>query len=116
VISSSVRRTRAFKSPFRHIGLAMDGAVGWLLERHVGVTQATKIAYRDRFVSGQEAARLGFALEALLQAEVLVRARDIPAGFEAAPALALSQIKRQFDSGATSRWARRWSSRPRCRR
>lgn len=89
-----------FQFAFRHIGLAMDGAAGWLLERHVGVMRAKEIAYSGRFVSGEEAARLGFALEALPQDQVQARAREMAASFATAPTLALAQIKRQFDSGA----------------
>lgn len=87
-----------FQFAFRHIGLAMDGAAGWLLERHVGVMRAKEIAYTGRFVSGTEAAALGFALEALPAGEVLARAKEMAAGLATAPTLALSQIKRQFDA------------------
>lgn len=87
-----------FQFAFRHIGLAMDGAAGWFLERHVGVLRAKEIAYSGRFVSGEEAARLGFALESLPQAEVQARALELARSFATAPTLALSQIKRQFDA------------------
>lgn len=87
-----------FQFAFRHIGLAMDGGAGWLLERYVGVMRAKEIAYSGRFISGEEAAHLGFALEAVEPGEALARARDMAAGFATAPTLALSQIKRQFDS------------------
>ncbi|MBV9841058.1 MAG: enoyl-CoA hydratase/isomerase family protein [Sphingomonadaceae bacterium] len=87
-----------FQFAFRHIGLAMDGAAGWFLERHVGVMRAKEIAYSGRFVSGAEAAKLGFALEAVPAGEALARAREMAEGFATAPTLALAQIKRQFDS------------------
>lgn len=87
-----------FQFAFRHIGLAMDGAAGWLLERHVGVMRAKEIAYSGRFVSGEEAARLGFALESLPQDEVQARARALADSFATAPTMALAQIKRQFDN------------------
>jgi 2-(1,2-epoxy-1,2-dihydrophenyl)acetyl-CoA isomerase len=87
-----------FQFAFRHIGLAMDGAAGWLLERHVGVMRAKEIAYSGRFVSGREAAALGFALEALPSDQVQARAAELAAGFATAPTLALSQMKRQFDA------------------
>jgi 2-(1,2-epoxy-1,2-dihydrophenyl)acetyl-CoA isomerase len=74
----------------------MDGAAGWLLERHVGVLRAKEIAYSGRFVSGEEAVRLGFALEAVPQEGVQARALEFARGFATAPTLALSQIKRQF--------------------
>jgi 2-(1,2-epoxy-1,2-dihydrophenyl)acetyl-CoA isomerase len=87
-----------FQFAFRHIGLALDGGAGWLLERHVGVMRAKEIAYSGRFVSGAEAAEYGFALEALPAAKVQARALELAQSFTAAPTLALSQIKRQFDA------------------
>lgn len=88
-----------FQFAFRNIGLAMDGAAGWLLERHVGLMRAKEIAYTGRMVSGTEAARLGIALEALPKGDVQARAAELAAGLATAP-LSLYQIKRQFDAGA----------------
>lgn len=90
-----------FQFAFRHIGLAMDGAAGWLLERHIGLLRTKEIAYSGRFVSGEEAARLGFALEAWPQAELQSRAVELASTFVNAPTLALSQMKRQFDAAST---------------
>lgn len=90
-----------FQFAFRHVGLAMDGGAGWLLERYVGVMRAKEIAYSGRFVSGEEAARLGFALEALPQDQVQARAMELAESFATGPTLALSQMKRQFSSGPT---------------
>lgn len=87
-----------FQFAFRHIGLAMDGAAGWLLERHVGVMRAKEIAYTGRFVSGEEAVKLGFALESLPAGEVMAKAQAMAVDFATSPTLALSQIKRQFDA------------------
>ncbi len=85
-----------FQFAFRHIGLAMDAGAGWLLERHVGVMRAKEIAYTGRFVRGEEAAKLGFALEAVEPGEALVRARAFADDLARAPTLALSEMKRQF--------------------
>jgi 2-(1,2-epoxy-1,2-dihydrophenyl)acetyl-CoA isomerase len=87
-----------FQFAFRHIGLALDGGAGWLLERHIGVMRAKEIAYTGRFVSGVEAVQLGFALEALPAEQVQGRAAELAGSFASAPTLALSQIKRQFDA------------------
>lgn len=87
-----------FQFAFRHIGLAMDGGAGWLLERHVGVMRAKEIAYSGRFVSGSEAAALGFVLEAVAPDAVQERALELARGFATAPTLALAQMKRQFDA------------------
>ncbi len=90
-----------FQFAFRHIGLALDGGAGWLLERHVGIMRAKEIAYSGRFVSGEEAARLGFALESMPQDQVQARALELAQSFATAPTLALSQMKRQFDYSPT---------------
>ena len=90
-----------FQFAFRHIGLALDAGAGWLLERHVGVMRAKEIAYSGRFISGSEAAKLGFALEAVPSDQVQARALELAAGFATAPTLALSQMKRQFDAHPT---------------
>lgn len=93
-----VSETARFQFAFRHIGLALDGGAGWLLERHVGVMRAKEIAYSGRFVSGAEAVQLGFALEAIPAEQVQGRAAQLARSYASAPTLALSQIKRQFDA------------------
>ena len=85
-----------FQFAFRHIGLAMDAGAGWLLERHVGVMRAKEIAYTGRFVRGEEAVKLGFALEGVEPGEALGRARALAEDLGGAPTLALSEMKRQF--------------------
>lgn len=87
-----------FQFAFRHIGLAMDGAAGWLLERHVGVMHAKEIAYSGRFISGEEAASLGFALKSVPAGGTMEVAQEMAANYAKAPTLALAQIKRQFDT------------------
>ncbi len=91
-------RDARFQFAFRHIGLALDAGAGWLLERHVGVMRAKDIAYSGRFVSGEEAVRYGFALEALDSGGALSRAKELAKGYATAPTLALSEVKRQFDN------------------
>ncbi|MEO7787891.1 MAG: enoyl-CoA hydratase-related protein [Sphingomicrobium sp.] len=90
--------TARFQFAFRHIGLAIDAGAGWLLERHIGVMHAKQIAYSGRFVSGAEAAALGFALEAVAPDAVQTRALELAGSFAGAPTLALAQMKRQFDA------------------
>jgi 2-(1,2-epoxy-1,2-dihydrophenyl)acetyl-CoA isomerase len=87
-----------FQFAFRHIGLVMDAGAGWLLERHVGVMRAKEIAYTGRFVSGRQAADYGFALEAVQEGGAFERALELAGDLAAAPTLALSEIKRQFDT------------------
>ena len=69
-----------------------------MLFRSVGVMRAKEIAYSGRFVSGSEAAALGFVLEAVAPAAVQDRALELARGFATAPTLALAQMKRQFDA------------------
>ena len=87
-----------FQFAFRHIGLAPDGGAAWLLTRYLPAQRAKEIIYSGRFVSGSEAKDLGLALEALPAEEVQARARELALGFAAAPTLALSMAKRQFNA------------------
>jgi 2-(1,2-epoxy-1,2-dihydrophenyl)acetyl-CoA isomerase len=87
-----------FQFAFRHIGLVMDAGAGWLLERHVGVMRAKEIAYSGRFVSGQQASEYGFALDAVPEGTALDRALEMARDLATAPTVALSEIKRQFDT------------------
>lgn len=89
-----------FQFAFRHIGLAPDGGAAWLLGRYVNPQRAKEIIYSGRFVSGEEAVALGLALETAPSGEVLARARALAEGFAAAPTLALSMAKRQFNAAA----------------
>jgi len=54
--------------------------------------------YSGRFVYGSEAKQLGLALETLAADEVLPRAIEMAQGFAAAPTIALTMMKRQFDA------------------
>lgn len=87
-----------FQFAFRHIGLVMDAGAGWLLERHVGVMRAKEMAYTGRFVSGQQAVSYGFALDAVAEGTALSCALQMARDLATAPTLALSEIKRQFDT------------------
>ena len=89
-------KTARFQFAFRHIGLAMDAAAGWLLERHVGVMRAKEIAYSGRTVGGTEAEALGFALSAGEPGYALEQARIMANDLASAPTLALAEMKRQF--------------------
>ena len=87
-----------FQFAFRHIGLAPDGGAAWLLTRYLSAQRAKEIIYSGRFVSGTEAQSLGLALESLPSDQVQARARELALGFAAAPTLALSMAKRQFNA------------------
>lgn len=87
-----------FQFAFRHIGLAPDGGAAFLLSRHVPIQRAKEIIYSGRFVSGAEAHALGLALYATPAGEALAKARELAAGFAAAPTLALGMAKRQFEA------------------
>lgn len=83
---------------FRHIGLAPDGGAAWLLTQYLPMQRAKEIIFSGRFVSGAEAETLGLALESLPSEAVQARARELALGFAAAPTLALSMAKRQFNA------------------
>ena len=87
-----------FQFAFRHIGLAPDGGAAYLLTRLVGLQRAKELMYSGRFVSGIEAKDLGLTLEAVPAEDVMPRAMDMARDLAAAPTLALSMMKRLFDS------------------
>jgi 2-(1,2-epoxy-1,2-dihydrophenyl)acetyl-CoA isomerase len=89
-----------FQFAFKHIGLAPDGGAAFLLTRCVPLQRAKEIVYSGRFVSGTEARDLGLALYALPAEEVAAKALELAQSFAAAPTLALSMAKRQFDAAA----------------
>ncbi|MBT8140723.1 MAG: enoyl-CoA hydratase/isomerase family protein [Gammaproteobacteria bacterium] len=89
-----------FQFSFGRVGLAPDCAASHLLARHVGLMRAKEIVYSGRTVSGNEAAELGLALEAIPGDQVLPKARAMAATFAKSAALSLTMAKRQF--GAAS--------------
>jgi 2-(1,2-epoxy-1,2-dihydrophenyl)acetyl-CoA isomerase len=59
----AVARGARFVPGHLRIGASPDGGVSWLLTRAVGGARATALLLRNRHVSGEDAARLGFADE-----------------------------------------------------
>ena len=97
VIASETAR---FAQIFNNIGLTPDGGAVWLLSRQAGPMRAREIVYSGRKVGADEALALGLILEKVADEAVLERARELAAGFAAAPTLALGMAKRQFELAA----------------
>jgi 2-(1,2-epoxy-1,2-dihydrophenyl)acetyl-CoA isomerase len=89
--------TARFAQIFNNIGLTPDGGAVWLLSRQVGLMRAKEIVYSGRKLGADEALALGLILEKVEGGTVLDRARELAAGFAAAPTLALGMAKRQFE-------------------
>jgi 2-(1,2-epoxy-1,2-dihydrophenyl)acetyl-CoA isomerase len=87
-----------FQCAFRHIGIAPDNAVAFLLTRYLPIQRAKEIVYSGRFVSGTEAHQLGLALHCLPSGDVLAKARALAADFAEAPTIALGFAKRMFEA------------------
>lgn len=86
-----------FRFGFSTLGLAPDGAASMLLVRQIGLMRAKELLYSGRFVSGDEAARLGLAIDAVPAETLEERAAALAASLAKAPPLALSMAKRQLD-------------------
>lgn len=90
-----------FRSAFRHLGLVPDGGASYHLVRLVGLQRAKELVYTGRFVSGEEAAAIGMALEALPAENVMPRAQALARELADGPTLALALSKSQLTYAAT---------------
>ncbi len=90
-----------FQFAFRHVGLAPDGGAVQLLSRNLGPIRAKELVFSGRFVSGEEAARLGLVSELVGAADVVIRAQALAADWASAATLSLRLAKRQFAAAAT---------------
>jgi 2-(1,2-epoxy-1,2-dihydrophenyl)acetyl-CoA isomerase len=90
-----------FQFAFRHIGLAPDGGAVHLLSRNLGPIRAKELVFSGRFVSGEEAARLGLVSELVAAVDVVNRAQALAADWASAATLSLRLAKRQFAAAET---------------
>lgn len=88
-------RTR-FCMSFVKVGLVPDCGAFYTLPRIVGVQRAKELMLSGRDVSGDEAVRLGLAMELHTPEELLPRALAMAASFVNASPVALSLIKRSL--------------------
>ncbi len=86
---------------FRNLGLAPDAGATYLLARHIGLMHAKHILFTGNPVSGDEAARLGLALEAVAPGTTYDRALDLARQYADGPGLALAMCKRQFAAASS---------------
>ena len=78
---------------FARLGLHPGMGGTWLLPRRVGSQRAAELLYTGRLLSGQEAATVGLALEALPTEEVLPRSREIATSIAQSSPLVVRQLK-----------------------
>lgn len=84
---------------FCRLGLAPGLGISYLLPRVVGASRAAELLFTGRLLSGEEAAAMGLASEALDAAEVLPRAREIAGAIAASAPLAVRATKRAIYDG-----------------
>ncbi|GAA1845250.1 enoyl-CoA hydratase-related protein [Pseudonocardia ailaonensis] len=87
---------------FARLGLIAEHGTAWLLPRVVGMSRAVEILLSGRTLRGDEAARIGLAVEAMPAGEVLTRAlawaNDVA---DNCSPWALRQMKRQLYADTT---------------
>ena len=84
---------------FCRLGLAPGLGISYVLPRVVGASRAAELMFTGRLLSGEEAAAMGLASEALDAAEVLPRAREIAGAIAGAAPLAVRATKRAIYQG-----------------
>ena len=84
---------------FTRLGLHPGMAVSYLLPRLVGVSRAAELLFTGRLISGEEAARMGLASEAVAAGEVLPRAMALAGEIAASAPLAVRMTKRSLYQG-----------------
>jgi enoyl-CoA hydratase/carnithine racemase len=84
---------------FCRLGLAPGLGISYVLPRVVGASRAAELMFTGRLLSGEEAAAMGLASEALDAVEVLPRAREIAGAIAASAPLAVRATKRAIYQG-----------------
>jgi enoyl-CoA hydratase/carnithine racemase len=92
-------QTGRYGANFTRLGLHPGMGVSYLLPRVVGASRAAELLFSGRLMLGDEAARVGFASEALPEGEVLVRAMELAAQIAANAPIAVRMTKRSLYEG-----------------
>ncbi len=87
-----------FCMSFLKVGLVPDVGAFYTLPRIVGVQRAKELMLSARDVDGEEALRLGIAMELHAPEDLLARAQAMARSFTGASPLAVSLIKRSLDA------------------
>jgi enoyl-CoA hydratase/carnithine racemase len=88
--------TAKWTAPFSRLGLPAEDALPWRLQRVAGVGVASDLLFSSRVITGEDAVRMGIALEALDAADVLPRAIAYAAELAQRSPMALAMIKQQL--------------------
>lgn len=92
-------RDARYGANFTRLGLHPGMAVSYLLPRLVGVSRAAELLFTGRLISGEDAARMGLASEAVAADEVLPRAMALAGEIAACAPLAVRMTKRSLYQG-----------------
>ncbi|MDS4040102.1 MAG: enoyl-CoA hydratase-related protein [Candidatus Competibacter sp.] len=83
-----------FGETFLNLGLIPGDGGAWFLQRLIGYQQAFELTLSGRVIGADEAKALGIVLEVVEPARLMVRARELAAGFARQPPKALRLTKR----------------------
>jgi enoyl-CoA hydratase/carnithine racemase len=88
--------TAKWTAPFSRLGLPAEDSLPWRLQRVAGVGVASDLLFSSRVINGEDAVRMGLALEALEAPEVLPRAIAYAADLAQRSPMAMAMIKQQL--------------------
>jgi len=88
-------------SPFRNIGSIADSGAHYYLENRLGYHRACELIFTGRFLSGEEAARVGLVNHAYPAATLLDEARKLADDLASGPTAAFRRSKQILQGGGT---------------
>lgn len=88
-------------SPFRNIGSIADSGAHHYFERRLGYHRACELIFTGRFISGEEAARIGLVNRSHASGELLAEARRMADDLAAGPTAAFRCSKRIMQGAGT---------------
>jgi len=90
------RRDAKYGANFARLGLSPGMAISFVLPRVVGISRAAELMFTGRLISGDEAAAIGLASEAVAGDQVLARAVEIAGQIAANAPLAVRATKQML--------------------
>ena len=90
VLTSEAAKLRV---PFTNLGLTAEAGSSFLLAQTIGWQKAADMLFRSRWMTGQEAADCGLALECVPADQLLTRAHEWSSEISAAPVASLKATK-----------------------
>jgi enoyl-CoA hydratase/carnithine racemase len=90
VIASTAAR---FGETFVNVGIIPGDGGAWIVPRKVGLQRAAEMIFTGRLVAGEEAARIGLALECVEPAALMPRALELARTIATRPPVACRMLK-----------------------